>query len=128
MLTANQISLFFTVAMLAVTTVWLHSPACFEARQQHGLQVHSGFLHHLFQNCHCGVYAAAISYVLMTLLASTIAILTLVLRFKFIPQMTGSDQRSEKTTSSWPSPNFGKYTKPPTLNLASSPSSAASVS
>jgi len=127
MLTANQISLFFTVAMLAVTTYFLFGSIPLLVLK-HDNNMDSKFIRAFyityFKIAIVVSTAAAISYAaalrpLMTLLASTIAILTLVLRFKFIPQMDRFGSAIREDNNLMAIPQFRKIHKTAiTLNLA----------
>jgi hypothetical protein len=127
MLTANQISLFFTVAMLAVTTYFLFGSIPLLVLK-HDNNMDSKFIRAFyityFKIAIVVSTAAAISYAaalrpLMTLLASTIAILTLVLRFKFIPQMDRFGSAIREDNKLMAIPQFRKIHKTAiTLNLA----------
>ena len=127
MLTANQISLFFTVAMLAVTTYFLFGSIPLLVLK-HDNNMDSKFIRAFyityFKIAIVVSTAAAISYAaalrpLMTLLASTIAILTLVLRFKFIPQMDRFGSAIREDNKLMAIPQFRKIHKTAiTLNVA----------
>jgi hypothetical protein len=119
MLTANQISLFFTVAMLAVTTYFLFGSIPLLILK-HDNTMDSKFIRAFyityFKIAIVVSTAAAISYAaalhpLMALLASAIAILTLVLRFKFIPQMDQIGSEIRENNNLMAIPEFRKIHK-----------------
>ncbi len=127
MLTANQVSLFFTVAMLAVTTYFLFGSIPLLILK-HDNTMDSKFIRAFyityFKIAIVVSTAAALSYAaalrpLMALLASAIAILTLVLRFKFIPQMDQFGSAIREDNNLMAIPQFRKIHKTAiTLNLA----------
>jgi hypothetical protein len=95
MLNANHAALFFTVAMLAVTTYFLFGSIPLLILK-HDNTMDSQFIRSFyvtyFKFAIVVATAAAVSYALamrplMALGAAAIATLTLVLRFKFIPKM-----------------------------------------
>jgi len=127
MLNANQISLFFTVAMLAVTTYFLFGSIPLLILK-HDNSMDSKFIRAFyityFKIAIVVSTAAAISYALalrpvMALIASAIAVLTLVLRFKFIPQMDQIGLAIREDKQLMAIPQFRKIHKTAiTLNLA----------
>jgi len=105
MLTANQVSLFFTVAMLAVTAYFLFGSIPLLILK-HDNNMDSKFIRSFyityFKFAIVVSTAAAISYAaafrpIQAMGAFAIAILTLVLRFKLIPQLDqcGSEIRED---------------------------------
>jgi membrane glycosyltransferase len=126
MLTAQQVSLFFTVAMLAVTTYFLFGSIPLLILK-HDNTMDSKFIRSFyvtyFKFAIVVSSGAALSYAaatrpLMAAIASAILTLTLVLRFKFIPQMDqiGSEIRDNNLMAI---PEFRKIHKTAiTLNLA----------
>jgi len=106
MLTANQVSLFFTVAMLAVTAYFLFGSIPLLILK-HDNNMDSKFIRSFyityFKFAIVVSTAAAISYAaafrpIQAMGAFAIAILTLVLRFKLIPQLDqcGSEIREDR--------------------------------
>ena len=127
MLTANQVSLIFTVAMLAVTTYFLFGSIPLLILK-HDNTMDSKFIRSFyityFKSAIVVSTAAAISYAaavrpIQAIGATAIAILTLVLRFKVIPQMDqlGSEIREDNNLMAIP--EFRKIHKSAiTLNFA----------
>jgi len=127
MLTANQVSLIFTVAMLAVTTYFLFGSIPLLILK-HDNTMDSKFIRSFyityFKFAIVVSTAAAISYAtavrpIQAMGAMAIAILTLVLRFKVIPQMDqlGSEIREDNNLMAIP--EFRKIHKSAiTLNFA----------
>jgi len=127
MLTANQVSLIFTVAMLAVTTYFLFGSIPLLILK-HDNTMDSKFIRSFyityFKFAIVVSTAAAISYAtavrpIQAMGATAIAILTLVLRFKVIPQMDqlGSEIREDNNLMAIP--EFRKIHKSAiTLNFA----------
>jgi hypothetical protein len=127
MLTANQVSLIFTVAMLAVTTYFLFGSIPLLILK-HDNTMDSKFIRSFyityFKFAIVVSTAAAISYAtavrpIQAIGAMAIAILTLVLRFKVIPQMDqlGSEIREDNNLMAIP--EFRKIHKSAiTLNFA----------
>ena len=127
MLTANQVSLIFTVAMLAVTTYFLFGSIPLLILK-HDNTMDSRFIRSFyityFKFAIVVSTAAAISYAaavrpIQAIGATAIAILTLVLRFKVIPQMDqlGSEIREDNNLMAIP--EFRKIHKSAiTLNFA----------
>ena len=127
MLTANQVSLLFTVAMLAVTTYFLFGSIPLLILK-HDNTMDSKFIRSFyityFKFAIVVSTAAAISYAaavrpIQAIGATAIAILTLVLRFKVIPQMDqlGSEIREDNNLMAIP--EFRKIHKSAiTLNFA----------
>jgi len=127
MLTANQVSLIFTVAMLAVTTYFLFGSIPLLILK-HDNTMDSKFIRSFyityFKFAIVVSTAAAISYTaavrpIQAIGATAIAILTLVLRFKVIPQMDqlGSEIREDNNLMAIP--EFRKIHKSAiTLNFA----------
>ena len=112
MLTANQVSLFFTVAMLAVTAYFLFGSIPLLILK-HDNNMDSKFIRSFyityFKFAIVVSTAAAISYAaafrpIQALGAFAIAMLTLVLRFKFIPQLDqlGSEIREDRNLMAIP--------------------------
>ena len=112
MLTANQVSLFFTVAMLAVTAYFLFGSIPLLILK-HDNNMDSKFIRSFyityFKFAIVVSTAAAISYAaafrpIQAMGAFAIAILTLVLRFKFIPQLDqlGSEIREGRNLMAIP--------------------------
>ena len=102
MLTANQVSLFFTVAMLAVTAYFLFGSIPLLILK-HDNNMDSKFIRSFY----------------ITYFKFAIAILTLVLRFKLIPQLEqrGSEIREDRNLMAIP--EFRKiHRKAITLNFA----------
>ena len=127
MLTANQVSLIFTVAMLAVTTYFLFGSIPLLILK-HDNTMDSKFIRSFyityFKFAIVVSTAAAINYAaavrpIQAIGATAIAILTLVLRFKVIPQMDqlGSEIREDNNLMAIP--EFRKIHKSAiTLNFA----------
>ncbi len=127
MLTANQVSLFFTVAMLAVTAYFLFGSIPLLILK-HDNNMDSKFIRSFyityFKFAIVVSTAAAISYAaafrpIQAMGAFAIAILTLVLRFKLIPQLDqcGSEIREDRNLMAIP--EFRKiHRKAITLNFA----------
>ena len=127
MLTANQVSLIFTVAMLAVTTYFLFGSIPLLILK-HDNTMDSKFIRSFyityFKFAIVVSTAAAVSYAAavrptQAMGAMAIAILTLVLRFKVIPQMDqlGSEIREDNNLMAIP--EFRKIHKSAiTLNFA----------
>jgi len=127
MLTANQVSLIFTVAMLAVTTYFLFGSIPLLILK-HDNTMDSKFIRSFyityFKFAIVVSTAAAFSYAaavrpIQAMGAMAIAILTLVLRFKVIPQMDqlGSEIREDNNLMAIP--EFRKLHKSAiTLNFA----------
>jgi hypothetical protein len=127
MLTANQVSLFFTVAMLAVTAYFLFGSIPLLILK-HDNNMDSKFIRSFyityFKFAIVVSTAAAISYAaafrpIQAMGAFAIAILTLVLRFKLIPQLEqrGSEIREDRNFMAIP--EFRKiHRKAITLNFA----------
>lgn len=127
MLTANQVSLFFTVAMLAVTAYFLFGSIPLLILK-HDNNMDSKFIRSFyityFKFAIVVSTAAAISYAaafrpIQAMGAFAIAILTLVLRFKLIPQLEqrGSEIREDRNLMAIP--EFRKiHRKAITLNFA----------
>ena len=127
MLTANQVSLIFTVAMLAVTTYFLFGSIPLLILK-HDNTMDSKFIRSFyityFKFAIVVSTAAAISYAaavrpIQAIGTTAIAILTLVLRFKVIPQMDqlGSEIREDNNLMAIP--EFRKIHKSAiTLNFA----------
>ena len=112
MLTANQVSLIFTVAMLAVTAYFLFGSIPLLILK-HDNNMDSKFIRSFyityFKFAIVVSTAAAISYAaafrpIQALGAFAIAMLTLVLRFKFIPQLDqlGSEIREDRNLMAIP--------------------------
>jgi len=112
MLTANQVSLFFTVAMLAVTVYFLFGSIPLLILK-HDNNMDSKFIRSFyityFKFAIVVSTAAAISYAaafrpIQAMGAFAIAILTLVLRFKLIPQLEqrGSEIREDRNLMAIP--------------------------
>jgi hypothetical protein len=112
MLTANQVSLFFTVAMLAVTAYFLFGSIPLLILK-HDNNIDSKFIRSFyityFKFAIVVSTAAAISYAaafrpIQAMGAFAIAILTLVLRFKLIPQLEqrGSEIREDRNLMAIP--------------------------
>ena len=112
MLTANQVSLFFTVAMLAVTAYFLFGSIPLLILK-HDNNMDSKFIRSFyityFKFAIVVSTAAAISYAaafrpIQAMGAFAIAILTLVLRFKLIPQLEqrGSEIREDRNLMAIP--------------------------
>ena len=112
MLTANQVSLIFTVAMLAVTAYFLFGSIPLLILK-HDNNMDSKFIRSFyityFKFAIVVSTAAAISYAaafrpIQALGAFAIAILTLVLRFKLIPQLDqrGSEIREDRNIMAIP--------------------------
>ena len=112
MLTASQISLFFTVAMLAVTTYFLFGSIPLLILK-HDNSMDSKFIRAFYMTYFKFAIvvstAAALSYFVavrpvLAMVASAIATLTLILRFKFIPKMDqfGSDIRENNNLMAIP--------------------------
>ena len=112
MLTANQVSLFFTVAMLAVTSYFLFGSIPLLILK-HDNNMDSKFIRSFyityFKFAIVVSTAAAISYAaafrpIQAMGAFAIAILTLVLRFKLIPQLEqrGSEIREDRNLMAIP--------------------------
>ena len=112
MLTANQVSLFFTVAMLAVTVYFLFGSIPLLILK-HDNNMDSKFIRSFyityFKFAIVVSTAAAISYAaafrpIQAMGAFAIAILTLVLRFKLIPQLDqrGSEIREDRNLMAIP--------------------------
>ncbi len=126
MLTANQVSLFFTVAMLAVTTYFLFgSIPLLILKHDNTMDAKFVWAFYMtyFKIAIVVSTAAALSYAaavrpLMAFGASAIAILTLVLRFKFIPQMDQIGSAIREDNKLMAIPQFRKIHKTAiTLNL-----------
>jgi hypothetical protein len=127
MLTANQVSLIFTVAMLAVTAYFLFGSIPLLILK-HDNTMDSKFIRSFyityFKFAIVVSTSAAISYAaavrpIQAIGATAIAILTLVLRFKVIPQMDqlGSEIREDNNLMAIP--EFRKIHKSAiTLNFA----------
>jgi hypothetical protein len=112
MLTANQVSLFFTVPMLAVTAYFLFGSIPLLILK-HDNNIDSKFIRSFyityFKFAIVVSTAAAISYAaafrpIQAMGAFAIAILTLVLRFKLIPQLEqrGSEIREDRNLMAIP--------------------------
>ena len=112
MLTANQVSLFFTVAMLAVTAYFLFGSIPLLILK-HDNNMDSKFIRSFyityFKFAIVVSTAAAISYAaafrpIQAMGAFAVAILTLVLRFKLIPQLDqrGSEIREDRNLMAIP--------------------------
>ena len=127
MLTAQQVSLFFTVAMLAVTTYFLFGSIPLLILK-HDNTMDSKFIRSFyvtyFKFAIVVSTGAALSYAaatrhLMAAIASAILTLTLVLRFKFIPQMDQIGSEIRDNNNLMAIPEFRKIHKTAiTLNLA----------
>ncbi len=127
MLTANQVSLIFTVAMLAVTTYFLFGSIPLLILK-HDNTMDSKFIRSFyityFKFAIVVSTAAAISYAaavrpIQAMGAMAIAILTLVLRFKFIPQMDQLGSAIREDNNVMAVPEFRKIHKIAiTLNFA----------
>lgn len=118
MLNANHAALFFTVAMLAVTTYFLFGSIQLLILK-HDNTMDAKFIRSFyityFKFAIVAATAAAISYTFaarpaLALGAASIAILTLVLRYRFIPQMDqlGSEIRDNNLMAI---PDFRKIHK-----------------
>jgi hypothetical protein len=127
MLTAQQVSLFFTVAMLAVTTYFLFGSIPLLILK-HDNTMDSKFIRSFYMTYFKFAIvvsgAAALSYAsaarpLMAAIASAILTLTLILRFKFIPQMDHIGAEIRENSNFMAIPEFRKIHKTAiTLNLA----------
>ncbi|MEI7975659.1 MAG: hypothetical protein WCH92_06705 [Betaproteobacteria bacterium] len=127
MLTANQVSLIFTVAMLAVTAYFLFGSIPLLILK-HDNTMDSKFIRLFyityFKFAIVVSSAAAISYAaavrpIQAMGAMAIAILTLVLRFKFIPQMDQLGSAIREDNNVMAVPEFRKIHKIAiTLNFA----------
>jgi len=127
MLTANQVSLIFTVAMLAVTAYFLFGSIPLLILK-HDNTMDSKFIRSFyityFKFAIVVSTAAAISYAaavrpIQAMGAMAIAILTLVLRFKFIPQMDQLGSAIREDNNVMAVPEFRKIHKIAiTLNFA----------
>ena len=127
MLTANQVSLIFTVAMLAVTTYFLFGSIPLLILK-HDNTMDSKFIRSFyityFKFAIVVSTAAAISYAaavrpIQAMGAMAIAILTLVLRFKFIPKMDQLGSAIREDNNVMAVPEFRKIHKIAiTLNFA----------
>jgi hypothetical protein len=127
MLTANQVSLIFTVAMLAVTAYFLFgSIPLLILKHDHTMDSKFIRLFYItyFKFAIVVSSAAAISYAaavrpIQAMGAMAIAILTLVLRFKFIPQMDQLGSAIREDNNVMAVPEFRKIHKIAiTLNFA----------
>jgi hypothetical protein len=127
MMTANQVSLIFTVAMLAVTTYFLFGSIPLLILK-HDNTMDSKFIRSFyityFKFAIVVSTAAAISYAtavrpIQAMGAMAIAILTLVLRFKVIPQMDQLGSEISEDNNLMAIPEFRKIHKSAiTLNFA----------
>ena len=127
MLTANQVSLIFTVAMLAVTAYFLFGSIPLLILK-HDNTMDSKFIRSFyityFKFAIVVSTAAAISYTaavrpIQAMGAMAIAILTLVLRFKVIPQMDQLGSEISEDNNMMAIPEFRKIHKTAiTLNFA----------
>ena len=127
MLTANQVSLFFTVAMLAVTAYFLFGSIPLLILK-HDNNMDSKFIRSFyityFKFAIVVSTAAAISYAaafrpIQAMGAFAIAILTLVLRFKLIPQLDQCGYEIREDRNFMAIPEFRKiHRKAITLNFA----------
>ena len=127
MLTANQVSLIFTVAMLAVTAYFLFGSIPLLILK-HDNTMDSKFIRLFyityFKFAIVVSSAAAISYAaavrpIQAMGAVAITILTLVLRFKFIPQMEQLGSAIREDNNVMAVPEFRKIHKIAiTLNFA----------
>ena len=127
MLTANQVSLIFTVAMLAVTAYFLFGSIPLLILK-HDNTMDSKFIRSFyityFKFAIVVSSAAAISYAaavrpVQAMGAMAIAILTLVLRYKFIPQMDQLGSAIREDNNVMAVPEFRKIHKIAiTLNFA----------
>jgi len=127
MVTANQVSLIFTVAMLAVTAYFLFGSIPLLILK-HDNTMDSKFIRSFyityFKFAIVVSSAAAISYAaavrpIQAMGAMAIAILTLVLRFKFIPQMDQLGSAIREDNNVMAVPEFRKIHKIAiTLNFA----------
>jgi hypothetical protein len=127
MLTANQVSLIFTVAMLAVTAYFLFGSIPLLILK-HDNTMDSKFIRSFyityFKFAIVVSTAAAISYAaavrpIQAIGAMAIAILTLVLRYKFIPQMDQLGSAIREDNNVMAVPEFRKIHKIAiTLNFA----------
>jgi len=127
MVTANQVSLIFTVAMLAVTAYFLFGSIPLLILK-HDNTMDSKFIRSFyityFKFAIVLSSAAAISYVaavrpVQAMGAMAIAILTLVLRYKFIPQMDQLGSAIREDNNVMAVPEFRKIHKIAiTLNFA----------
>jgi hypothetical protein len=127
MLNAQQVSLFFTVAMLAVTTYFLFGSIPLLILK-HDNTMDSKFIRSFyvtyFKFAIVVSTGAALTYAaatrpLMAAIASAILTLTLVLRFKFIPQMDQIGSEIRDNNNLMAIPEFRKIHKTAiTLNLA----------
>jgi len=127
MVTANQVSLIFTVAMLAVTAYFLFGSIPLLILK-HDNTMDSKFIRLFyityFKFAIVVSSAAAISYAaavrpIQAMGAMAIAILTLVLRFKFIPQMDQLGSAIREDNNVMAVPEFRKIHKIAiTLNFA----------
>jgi len=127
MVTANQVSLIFTVAMLAVTTYFLFGSIPLLILK-HDNTMDSKFIRSFyityFKFAIVVSSAAAISYAaavrpVQAMGAMAIAILTLVLRYKFIPQMDQLGSAIREDNNVMAVPEFRKIHKIAiTLNFA----------
>lgn len=127
MLTASQISLFFTVAMLAVTTYFLFGSIPLLILK-HDNSMDSKFIRAFYMTYFKFAIvvstAAALSYFVavrpvLAMVASAIATLTLILRFKFIPKMDQFGSEIRENNNLMAIPEFRKIHKTAiTLNFA----------
>ena len=127
MLTAQQVSLFFTVAMLAVTTYFLFGSIPLLILK-HDNTMDSKFIRSFYVtyfkfaivvSTGAALSYAAATHPLMAAIASAILTLTLVLRFKFIPQMDHIGSEIRDNNNLMAIPEFRKIHKTAiTLNLA----------
>ena len=127
MVTANQVSLIFTVAMLAVTAYFLFGSIPLLILK-HDNTMDSKFIRSFyityFKFAIVVSSAAAISYAaavrpIQAMGAMAIAILTLVLRYKFIPQMDQLGSAIREDNNVMAVPEFRKIHKIAiTLNFA----------
>jgi hypothetical protein len=127
MMTANQVSLIFTVAMLAVTAYFLFGSIPLLILK-HDNTMDSKFIRSFyityFKFAIVVSTAAAISYAtavrpIQAMGAMAIAILTLVLRFKVIPQMDQLGSEISEDNNLMAIPEFRKIHKSAiTLNFA----------
>jgi len=127
MVTANQVSLIFTVAMLAVTAYFLFGSIPLLILK-HDNTMDSKFIRSFyityFKFAIVVSSAAAISYAaavrpVQAMGAMAIAILTLVLRYKFIPQMDQLGSAIREDNNVMAVPEFRKIHKIAiTLNFA----------
>ena len=127
MLTANQVSLFFTVAMLAVTAYFLFGSIPLLILK-HDNNMDSKFIRSFyityFKFAIVVSTAAAISYAaafrpIQAMGAFAIAILTLVLRFKLIPQLDQCGYEIREDRNFMAIPEFRKiHLNAITLNFA----------